>query len=460
MKVLNIDKANFLKGMSLTVSSGDGGFSPESLGIEIDRGVNLGLLTAGRSLTDYSTGLGGEVVTNVKFKVSGSGGSIKNYLFCTNGKIYESDPLIPPGYSLKDTATLITFSSNSHAIVFRDILYVSGTTDIFSDDFSFTSPNDNWWTGTQGKTALTAGVPHKLFEFGNILYCLNGNKIASWDGTTAVDDAFTLPLGYIITDVAVDNDLVYLTIVKHVNDYSVYTETKIIVWNGISPNQWLREVPIFSTAISAIKKVDNGFIFFSARNIFYFDGYNYQWIRKISNTPTFNQVTAFNGNIYYADNGVSCYNTRFKIFSNPVYLSYTITINVIDISYLDYIDLFYSVSSVPKWSRALTNNATTVTFYSDWYDLSPSYIRKYGLIFSTALATNSEYTVRFYDETDNVIFTDTISKTLDGAKSAIYKKIDKHLNLFKITITFNNSANSPIKAIKVFYEQSEHFTGK
>jgi hypothetical protein len=440
--------------MSLNDNTDDKGFSPLSLGFEVDRGSSLGLLSPGRSLTDYSTGLGGDVVTKTKFKLSA--GSVKYYLVCSNGKIYESDPLSPPGYVLKDNVVGKTFSSDCHAIVYRDALYITSTTDIYYDDFTFTIKDLDWWTATKSKTALTAGVPHKMFEFGKVLYILNGNKIFSWDGTTARDDAFTLPVGWIITDVEIDNDVIYLTIVKNVNDYSVYSETKIIVWNGISPDEWLREVPVFTTAISAIKKADQGFLFWAGLNIYFFDGYNYTWLRQISTTPNFNQIVAFNGKIYYVDNGVSCYNTLFKIFSNPVYSN--TTINVIDITYLDFIDIF---SPNAKYYRALTNNVAGLTFYSNRYDLINSYIRKIIVTFSSPLATNSSYTLILYDETGNSIYTNTISKALDGAKSVVIRKnLSKKLNQLQLLLTFNNAANSKIRSIVIYYEPSENYVGK
>jgi hypothetical protein len=234
MKSIVIDKSDFLKGASLSDYTGDKGFSPSSYGFEVDRGGStLGLLLRGRTLTDVSTGLDGAVVTKTKFKVSG--GSMKYYLVCSNGKIYETNYSSPTSnHTLKDTVTGVTFDTNSHAIVYKDGLYITSTTDIYFDNFAFSAPAKNWWTSVKSKTALTTGVPHKMFEFGNKLYILNGNKIASWDGTTAEDEAFLLPVGYIITDAEVDNDVVYLTIVKNENNAFVYTETKIIVWNGIS----------------------------------------------------------------------------------------------------------------------------------------------------------------------------------------------------------------------------------
>lgn len=458
MKTIVLDKSSFLKGTSLTDFTGDKGFSPSSYGFEVDRtGTTLGLLSPGRALSDVSTGLDGAVVTRTKFKVSG--GSMKYYLVCSNGKIYETNYSTPTSnHTLKDTVTGVTFDTNSHALVYKDGFYVTSTTDIYYDNFAFSAPAKNWWTSVKSKTALTAGVPHKMFEFGNALYILNGNKIASWNGTTALDDAFTLPTGYIITDAEVDNDVIYLTIVKNDSSFSIYTETKIIVWNGISAATWLREVNVFTPAISAIKKADQGFIFWAGGDVYFFDGYNYQWLRH-SSSPNFNKIIAFEGKIYFVDTyGISCYNTRFKIFSSPVYITNTVTVNTIDIVNLDYIDIF---TTEPKMYRASSNSQSSVTFYSNRYLLPAAIIRKMIFVFSTPLATNSTYTVSLIDESGSAVKTDTISKAVDGAKSVVMRNnLSVRLNLLQLSVLFGNSANSKIEYIIIFYDNSEDYVGK
>jgi len=458
MKSIVIDKSSFLKGTSITDYTSDKGFSPSSYGFEVDRtGSTLGLLSPGRALADVSTGLSGNVVTRTKFKVSG--GSMKYYLVCADGKIYETNYSTPSNnHTLKDTATGKTFDLNSHAIAYKDGFYATSTTDIYYDNFAFTAPDKTWWTATKSKTALTAGVPHKMFEFGDTLYILNGNKIASWDGTTALDDAFALPTGYIITDAEVDNDVVYLTVSKNVADWAIYTDTKIIVWNGISTNTWLREVPVFTASISAIKKADQGFVFWAGGDIYFFDGSSYQWLRH-SSLPNFNKIVAFEGKIYFTDTyGISCFNTRFKIFSTPVYITNTITVNTIDIVSADYIDIF---TSEPKMYRASSNSQTGVTFYSNRYIIPSAIIRKMIFIFSSPLATNSTYAVTLLDETGSAAKTDTISNAIDGAKSVVFRNnLSIKLNLLQLSVLFGNAANSKIESIIILYDDSENYVGK
>lgn len=457
MNILTINQNNFLKGMSLSDYSADKGFSPLSRGFEVDRSSQLGLLLPGRSLTDYSTGLSGNIITSCKYNAAST---TPLYCLVTDSSNIYSTTLISPTHTLKDTATGKTFSANSSAYFYKNGLYITSSTDIYYDDTTFTVKDKTWWTTTKGRTALTSGVPHKIFEFNGVMYILNGNVIASWDGTTATDAAFTLPTGWIITDAEIDNDVIYLTAVKRVIDYSYYTETKIFVWNGISAINWLREVAVFTPGISAIKKVDQGFVFWAGKDMYFFDGYNYQWIRYVSQTPNFNQVAALNGNIYFSTyNGIASYNTRLKIFTHPVLCADTI--NAINVSYLDYIDIFSTLVSTSKMYRCSVNNYSGSVFYSNRYFLGNVRVRKIVYAFNSALATNSSYAVNILDESDASVYSNTISKALDGAKTLVVRNnLNVKLNTLQLKVSFDNAANSAIRFIQIFYEPSENYVGK
>lgn len=457
MQILTINQNNFLKGMSLSDYSGDKGFSPLSKGFEVDRSSQLGLLLPGRGLTDYSTSLSGNIMTVTKY--NGTGTSPFYCLVTDSSKIFETTTSTP-AHTLKDTATGKTFSANSSAYFYKNGLYITSSTDIYYDDTTWTIKDKTWWTTTKSKSALTSGVPHKIFEFNGVMYILNGNVIASWNGTTATDAAFTLPVGWIITDVEIDNDLIYLTAVKRVIDFNYYTETKIFVWNAISTTTWIREVAVFTPAITAIKKADQGFVFWAGKDMYFFDGYNYQWIRYVAQTPNFNQVVASNGNIYFVTlNGIASYNTRLKIYTHPILCADTIY--AINDVYLDYIDIFATAVTTPKMYRCSANNYSGSVFYSNWYDLGNSRITKIVYGFSTVLTTGASYAVNFLDESGSSVYTNTISYALDGAKTLITRnQLDKKLSLFQLKVSFDNAANSPIRFIHIYYEPSENYVSK
>ena len=422
-----------------------------SYGFEVDRTTTLGLLCSGRNLIDYSTNLADNIVSKTEYRITSLG---SGYVSIGDaGKVYFTD-LANPTHTVKDTITGKNFDTNSCAFTYKDGLYITSQNDIYYDDFTFTIKQKTWWTVTKGKTALTTGVPHKIFEFNGVMFVLNGNKIASWDGTTATDAAFTLPTGWVITDAQVDNDNIFLTAYLSLNGFGYNRPSRIFVWNGITTITWQREIPVASTDLQSIKKADQGFVLFGGSNMYFFDGYNIQWLRYIPNTPNFNQVIYANGNVLFvAYQGIASYNTRFKIYTHPI--SWTGAINTLGVGFLDHIDIMSASGN--HFYRGVTNTCTSTIFYSNWYDLQNSFVRRVEVCFSTPLATGATYDFRIYDESGNAVYTRTISRAVDGniTKFSI-NPVGVRAAVAQVRMTWNNSANSNIRYIKLFYEQSEN----
>ena len=248
MKVITIDRKNFLKGFSMTKWTNDGGFSPESKGFEVSRGSTRGLLHNGRQLNETSTNLADNVVALTKYI---SGQTFGYFALGDAGKIYFTDPSPTISHTVKGTESNKTYDSNSDIIVYNNKLFFTSTNDIGQADLDFNTIDENWWTTAKSKTALTAGVPHKLFIFNGVLYITNGNKIALHDGDadTQNDAKLTLPTGWIITDVEVFSNKIFITASYGTNDLTKSTPTMIFVWDGYSEN-WIKELPINEAAIS------------------------------------------------------------------------------------------------------------------------------------------------------------------------------------------------------------------
>lgn len=457
MQILSIDKSHFLKGMSHSIET-DGGFSPQSVGIEVDRrGDVLGLMYPGRTAEEASTNIADDVYASFLYKASGANASY--YSIGDKGKIYKTD-VISEAHTLKDTDTK-TYDANSSVLVFNNDLFISSQTDIYRDDFTFTVKDNDWWTATKGKTALTTGVPHKLFEFSAVgMMITNGNKIASWDGTTAKDAAFSLPNGWIITDCLVDGAYIYICASYGSADYSINADTRIFVWDGISTYP-LREIIVDVSVITVIVKAEAGYIFFAGLDMFFFDGYNYSWIRYIGKCPNFNQVKSTNGKIYFVSYlGVACYNTRLKFFTYPIKWSdANKVITCLNIGYTDFIDLWVNdlTSTVGKFYRCVSNNSLNI-FYSVIQNAGNILIRNVELITNQGLPTNATYTLKILDETRASIKDITFNET---GKIKIYKPAgDKLVSLFQIYLSFDHAACVPVKAIRIYYDPAERISNK
>jgi hypothetical protein len=461
MKIITIDAHELLKGMSLNDNFSNKGFSPNSLGFEVDRGTSTGVLLPGRSATDYTTGssgatLGGNVMSSTKYYKAGIG--FVYYLVTDNGKIYQTI-VSPPVHTLKDTVGSTVFDS---CYVYKNNFYATSATNIYRDDTSFSVKDATWWTGTKGKTALTSGVPHKIFEFNGVMYVTNGNKLVSWDDTTANDAAFTLSAGWIITDVLIDNDTIYIAASYSTINSGFNPPTKIFVWNSFTTITWTKEIEFFCSPISAMVKANGSIYLFTGRGLYILNSYlgSFKPLRTLSTSPNYNQVLYFNGNIYFATyQGVGCYNTQFDIYSVPiVYAAYSIA--SINIGYLDHIDIFNTNSNMYRY---IYNTYSGNTFFTNKYDLQNGFIRKMIVCFNGQLPTNSSYTFSIFDESVSSVYSATISNASNGAVTVVpinNISFPKPINYAQLRIAYNNTANIGINFIKIFYEPSETYVSR
>jgi hypothetical protein len=466
MNIITINSNSFLSGTSLSDFYSNGGFSPNSVGFEVDRGSNLGVLLPGRSLTNYSTSgttLSGNVLTSIN-----DGNNGVYYLATSTGNIYQS-VLYPVSHTLKDS----TIGTPSHSYIYKGFLFITTSTDIYYTDTGFTVKNKTWWTGTQGKTALTSGVPHKIIEFQGVMYITNGNKLASWDGSTSVNAALTLPTGWIITDAIVDNDTIYMaaSFLSTNNDYA--PKTKIFGWNTFTPATWQKEVDVFTGVITAMIKADvtgqrrSVILLFSGTGLYllseYYGTFTCNWIRNFNHLPNFNGVAIANGNVYFANNGhgIASYNTHFNTLTYPVY--YASTIDAINIGYLDYIDIFTDAANMYRADLNGSANTPNATFYSNRYDLQNGKIRQIIIGFNAPLPTGSTYTLSIVDETGATAYSEVISNSNKGSVSVVVISNIAHaypINIAQLKLAFNNSANVGINFIKIFFEPSEMYVNR
>lgn len=465
MPILTIDQSQFIKGSSISPNYPTGGFSPESVGIATDLyNENLGLLSPGKTFSESSANITGHIFASTNYYRSAP------YYYSINnlGQIFETN-VITKAHSLKYAETTKTYTDNSGIIVYGGNLLITSTTDIYKDDFTFNVNGGGWWTYTKGQPALTAGVPHILFEFNNYLFITDGNKIHRTDITNVKNSLLVLPSGWIITDIEIDKDTIYILASFSSNDPSFNTPSKIFTWNGYSIN-WQGETNLTLPNINAIVKAESGFIVFGGKAIFYFDGYNYQFLRYVTEDPTRESIVSFNGKIYFRNyKDIWVYNTRFKSFTCPykAIVGADDYISVINIGYAGRLDYFLNTGSSDKFYSASTA-ASDVTFYSNWYDLGNIYIRKIEIVFGPndaspttwGLQSGAAYTFNLYDEKNSVIYSKSLTYANKGNIIKYTDRLNKQINLLKASVNFGHSACSPIKYIKIYYDGAERNTTK
>lgn len=455
MQVITIDRANFLKGFSSSRYIDDKGFSSLSQGWETFRAGYEGLLLPGRSLTELSTNLADNVVASIPiYRPS----AFYYYSVGHTGRFYRTQVSATLSHTALYRDTGKTYDSNSDILVFQGALYATSTTDILRSDFGFTGgdPVNNWWTGTKGKTALTAGVPHILFEANNTMYITNGNIIAGWDGTTATDALLTLPTGYVITAITIYGG--YIKVAASLNysaSSSLYnTQTKIFTWGGVLP-QWIREDPIDVPFVSAMRDVGGLLCIIGGYSLFVSDGFTFKqrYYDHYGGIPiNWKQAVVNEGKLYWkCENGIMAYSKLYDSICQPIYT--TADIKTFDIYFSDFIDIFGETN---KCFRASENNFPS-TFYSNYFELpQPSYIRKIDLVSNSALVENSDWSLFINDKETGLSSAYPFTYAADGAKTRrAFTGINHSTYSFRIQLQSNHSANPPIKYIKIYYEPAE-----
>lgn len=454
-----IDKKNFLRGMSSSDHVADAGFSPKSLGIEVGAlngtAPSYGLLLPGRTGAEYSTNLADTVVASCLYFAS----SVVNYFSVGDaGKLYRTN-ITNNAHTLLATESAKTYDANSDIIVYNGEIFITSTTDITKSNLAGSVVDNVWWTSTKSKTALTAGVPHILFNYQGNLYITDGNKIHLWDGSTATEAKLTLPTGWIITSAVIHRNEIYFGASFGTNNYAQKTPTNFFIWDGYSPN-WNREMVVYCNNIDAAVSAPDGLYFFSEGFLYKTDGYSYVPMKYIlSVSRNWKQVCVKDGVIYFKTyQGVGAYNPRLNSLYHPLYLASQDNIRVINISFVSYIDIFVSSNKYYRYDT----NSDVKTFYSNLYDFAaPVFVRAVEVIFSEKMSANNEYKLYLYDEAGTAAFEQTISHTADGALIKFHKKnLSVYLNYLQVALEFKHSSCKSIRAIKIYAEAAERNNSK
>lgn len=451
MPVITIDKRNFFKGQSTSSYTSDGGFSPDSTVEVLRQSSSFPFLTWGRVATEYSTNISDYVYgTTVGYR-----SGIKRYSISSGGKLYETNPT-DNTHTLKYTESVKTYSSGiSNVAVFKNKIYVTSTTDIYRENYSFSENDADWWTATLSKTALTATVPHILFEFNDLLYVTNGNKVWATDGTTGYttgSNTLTLTDDWVINQVLIGNSEIYLF--AYFKGYSSATldnvPCKIFIWDGYSES-WVREILLSTGIVLSTTVTTTGMFFSSYRSIYNFDGYNY--IPVVTNLNGVEQLTSRRDNIFFSAGAeIYKYNTTYKATSKLVTLSYNVQFLFVD--YSDIIHAFAIDQGNTKSRFYQINSNTGITsFYTNFYEFErPVYLRKVEVVFSANTVTNTSYSLYIRDELDNEL--QQIQITNVGIRK-FTKIINHQVDACRLQLYSGHADNKFVRWIKLYYEPSE-----
>ena len=296
------DSADISQGMSTSKHIKDGGFSPETTGINLRS--EFGVINAPGPIVDKSTNLVKQIIASCEDPAYYG----KDRMILDDaGNLYSFD-----GSSLtkQDNSTSDEFTIGTTDIIpFQGNFYITNRAGANGDVFQWngTSTLDEaWWTTTKSQAALYSTTPFRpMFVFEDHLFIGDKEKLHRVDTALAISNGI-LTLQSNDTISAIGKDPGTGKMIIAVNTGANYSgaknyPSKILFYDGFS-NKALRSIPV-SGLITAFQEV-NGVIYIAYQNkIGVWNGSGITPLRTLSKTGgTYkHQITTIEDTLYVID---------------------------------------------------------------------------------------------------------------------------------------------------------------
>jgi len=185
--LLTIDRDTLMLGESQTKSMADKGFSPQSYGLNLLK--EKGVLYFADAGTDRSVA----ALTDALIATSPDPAYLGNdqYMLGDTGRYYI---LNGSSLTLGQADSTNTYAlGTTDMLVFKGEIFGTSNTNVTKLTAGMAAITATWWTTTRGHAALETGYRHPLEVVEDTMYIGDKNKIHTWDGTTSVASAMTLP---------------------------------------------------------------------------------------------------------------------------------------------------------------------------------------------------------------------------------------------------------------------------
>lgn len=200
MNILTINKKEFQKGMTRDEDDDKGFLDPSSIGVNYFLSKAFTLIPMPQ-FTTASTIPSGEILAS-SYDQSYLGDDA--YLVDEDGKFYIVDGEVVTYKQIDDVGSYSYGTTDM--LVFKGNVYATSRTDIVRLTESMNTITKSWWTSTRGETALGTTYRHPLVVIEDTMYIADGNKIHTFDGTSSVYAAMSLPTNMNITTMIKSSD--------------------------------------------------------------------------------------------------------------------------------------------------------------------------------------------------------------------------------------------------------------
>lgn len=187
-------------------------------------------------------------------------------------------------------------------IFYQGYFYTTSKQDITRNVVALTSGSrdTSWWQTTKTMAALDQYSPHPQVVYGDIHYIADGRYIHQNDGGTTQYNVLDLGADWVITDMEIYNNLIYIAAEPYYNfSGTSHGLAKIFTWNGYA-DSWLDEW-VVDTRISALYVYRGIMYVFTKKYMGYFTGSVVKNLYPVSTQVYKNQITTTSDSMWFAD---------------------------------------------------------------------------------------------------------------------------------------------------------------
>lgn len=468
---LEIGTKEFLDGMTSSPETEDGGFSPQTSGINvISNATTTGVLYAPADITDKTGSLNGYIIASCEDSATTN---TKQRIFVTStGYVYYVDNTYAITNTVSDAGRTYS-STNTDIISYKNKIYVTSQTDIMLLT-TVTTPYDTkdatWWSTTKAQGAMATFTKHPMVVYEDILWIADGNKLHKWDDSTLTNGFITLPTDQQIYAMAVDPStgllMISVSLGENANN-NLPKNGRILYFDGYS-SKVRRTVPVDSLVTAMYPMGGNMFMFYG-RNFGYWTGSGVSFLRKLKRVTedvhllvTKHKITNIGNILYFADGfDIIAYgettagNKKFFIAKQvgeetTSYLRYAI-FNCGN----NYLGIGYGASSTAKFAVYDVTARTTggFNFYSKKYKFPrPIYIREFHIEYLDQLAASGTTgVVTIYDQDFSTIAAPSLTNDSTSGVYSITRPINSNKKIRSLQLYYTNSSyTSTIAGIRRF----------
>jgi len=450
------------RGMSTSDDFADGGFSPKTTGVNLTS--KLGVLQAPALVTDKSANLAGNIITSA---TDANNTGNENYFVTDTGKFFTWDSST---LTLRQTDSVKSYTNfATDFIQYKLNAFATSTTDITLLTGSDLGTIDaTWWTTTKSKSALTSNRRHEMIVYEDTLFISDGNKLHSWDGTTASESVLLLSSEQSIISMGIEPGSGYMLLGITEGDKASNSKpalSKVLVWDGFSDKP-LRSIVVDDT-VNAFKSVGGTTYVTYGTKFGYWNGSGITFLRTFENvtrsTTTLvfkNKITNIGNTIYTADGSrVLAYGEVVpgqKVFY-PAFKNAT-ALGCLASTGGSILGMAYATAKFDTLDVESTASISSSNFYTNKYNFGrPVYIRGAFVEYPDTGQANGVTSIRLYmidDKQASTEFSTLINSTGSVEYFGETRDLDKKTRTVQFHALLQNS-NVGVRRIVVSYDVAE-----